>query len=204
MTLEFSVMDCGGRRALVITPTEHTRVHRSRLEQLRSSPFDPRPGPIDQEILDVARSCAPAVHFTIFRGCDDAGHGSWGLADDVVGDDAIELSYYLLREQMGCYRGLVRAGLLLHLHVDWPARELAAHHRAAERYMAELRAAIREGGGPKLADPALLADLWILRNLTLYFSVHFDALRDAFLPESLPLMERRIGRARQLMAAVPE
>ncbi|WP_157596185.1 hypothetical protein [Plesiocystis pacifica] len=207
MPLAFSRLDCelyGVRRAaLVITPTTHLRVPLERLDQLRAEVHSGtdagaiEANSVNATILDNARSAR--VQFTIFRGRDEAGLGSWGFDPDIDDASARELAYYLLRGQMQVYRGLVAAGLLLHLHVEWPTRELRAYQAALQRRRRELREAVRAAGGPSHVEPIDLVDLWILRHMTLFFGVGLDTLLDPFLAESLPIMERRIVTARHML-----
>lgn len=187
----------GPRNALVITPTAHIRVSPDRLVSLREST---EPGPIDMAICDQAWERAPGLHLTIFRGRDDGGEGSWAFAEGMDPETRGELTYLMLIHQMHVYRELIRAGLCLHLHVEWGEEEIWAFRAAARRRVEELERVLAEG--PESAKLPAQVDIWILRNLTFFFQLDLDTITKRLLPDKLALLERRMSRVHQMVVGL--
>lgn len=194
----------GTRAALVIAPTAHVRVGLDRLARLRDEAGQPPTlAPIDRGVLEEARRRAARVQITVFRGRNDDDTGSWDFADELNVLQATEMAYLMLRSQMLVYRGLVKAGLCLHLHVEWTTLAVDVYRQAIRRRIGELNP------GPGLVrkastDPIDLADLWILKNLTFFFSIKFENLITTILPDKLSMLERRMARVRDMVLALPD
>lgn len=186
----------GQRAAMLITPASHLRVGKDRLSS------DPPTGlsEVDAEILSQAELRASRVELAIFRGQDDDGRGSWAFADDLEDEDAVVVASRMLDSHLMVYRGLVKAGLCLHVHVEWGPRELRAFRIVTQEKIETLEDRIAERRTAEAASDAV--DLWILRNLVFYFGVSLDKLLTTILPDKLPLMEKRIIRVQRMMEAM--
>lgn len=184
----------GQRAAMIITPAAHLRIDETR----RADPGEGL-GSVDAEILAQGELRAQRVELAIFRGRDDHGLGSWAFADHVSDAAARRLARTMLESHLHLYRGLMKAGLCLYIHVEWGARELEAFRAVTEDKLAELEAQV--GDRDDLDDHPGAIDIWILRNLVFYFSVSLDKLLGSILPDKLPLMQKRIKRIQRTLRA---
>lgn len=186
----------GTRRALVVSPTSHVVVGRDRLER----PFrDGQLSEIDQSIIDAAAERAGRVQLTIFRGATEDGTGSYRFDPSLARPHADELAYRLVREQIAVYRALVDYGLCMHVHCDWGETESDSFRIGNLRLASELEMASKDKSVDRVDRRRHRADVWILRNLCFYFPSRMSPLVTRVLPENLPMMERRMARARQRM-----
>jgi hypothetical protein len=199
--LEFSehtlTTPIGERVALVIAPTEAVRVGLDRIVP-RVGP--PRMSSLDQQVLEQAEARAPRIQLGIFRGANGHG-GSWGFDPAMDEHEAIRLAEYLLPGQMIVYRGLLRLGVCLFVHIDWGSLECAAFRAAAAKIADGLHDRLSRGSAEP-PNPADVVDLWVLRNLTFFFSLSFDHLVSTILPEKLALMEKRMERIQRMAEAI--
>lgn len=185
----------GRRAALVLTPNVHVTIGPERITGLRAQIGMSE---VDRMVIGEARARSERVDLTIFRGRDDDGNGSWGFVEGISEDDASQLAMAMLRSNLPLYRGLMRAGLCLHLHVDWGPVELVAFREAAEELSSELE--VRSEG-----EDADAVDVWILRNLTFFFALSLEKVLTSILPEKLALMEKRMERIqRMVLQLAPE
>jgi len=189
--------DSGERIALVLTPTETVRVGRERLEQLRQAH---QGGELDHEIAGALKAHDHEDALVVFRGKDPEGAGSWGFAEDLTDDEALELGYHLVLDQLPSYRRLVRAGVFALIHVEWGAREKEAYRKGTERVLEELE----DESVPEVAsDPEtirrLRADRYILRNLTHFHDQPLDAVVRSVLVAHHTSFEAQIPHFRALI-----
>lgn len=176
---------------MVITPRSHVRV------DLRAVSDNDEMSEIDRRVLAEASSRSPRISFCIFRGRSDEGDGSWAFAGGLTEAQGRQLAARLLPGQMAAYRGLLRAGVSLFVHADWGATETAAYRWAVDHRIAELRKEVTTD--ETLGTSANAIDLWILRNLTFFFTLSFAKLVETILPDKLALMETRMERIRRLV-----
>jgi len=193
--------DSGERTALVLTPTEHARVGRERLEQLRRSHSG---GELDREIAEALKAHEHKDALVVFRGEDPEGAGSWGFADDLTHDEVLELGYHLVLDQLSTYWWLVRAGVFALIHVEWGAREKEAYRRGTERVLEELD----DESVPEVeSDPEtisrLRADRYILRNLTHFHDQPLEAVVRSVLVAHHAAFEEQIPHFRALIDHLP-
>ena len=194
--------DSGERTALVLTPTEHARVGRERLEQLRKG----HPGgTLDREITSALRAHDHEDALVVFRGKDPEGAGSWGFAEDLTDEEVLELGYHLVLDQLPAYRRLVRAGVFALIHVEWGAREKEAYRKGTERMLEELD----DESVPEVAsDPEtisrLRADRYILRNLTHFHDQPLDAVLRSVVVAHHAGFEAQIPHFRALIDHLPQ
>ncbi len=193
--------DAGERTALLITPTTHVRVGRERLQQLREA----HPGSaIDREIIEALRSHDHEDALVVFRGRDPDGQGSWGFAEDLSDEEAMELGYHLVLDQLPCYQRLVRAGVFALIHVEWGARETNAYRQGTERALEELDdEAVPEVTSDTATIERLRADRYILRNLTHFHDQPLDAVVRSVLVAHHASFEAQIPHFRALLGHLP-
>jgi hypothetical protein len=186
----------GAKCAMVITPRTHIRVG-------FDQPLDESTGmsATDQMILREARARRQRVSICVFRGASQDGEGSWAFAEGLDEGQGQALAQRLLPGQVAMYRGMLKAGISLFVHADWGAQETDAFRFAVDHRIAELR----EGVDPSetLATSTESIDLWLLRNLTFFFTLSFEKLVETILPDKLVLMEKRMERIRRLAASLP-
>ncbi|MBO6935745.1 MAG: hypothetical protein JJ863_12245 [Deltaproteobacteria bacterium] len=193
--------ESGERTALVITPTVHTRVGRERLQQLRES----HPGgALDREIIEALRAHDHENALVVFRAKDPEGAGSWGFADDLTDEEALELGYHLVLDQLPTYRSLVRAGVFTLIHVEWGEREKESYRKGTERVLEELEdeAVPEVESDPETID-RLRADRYILRNLTHFHDQPLDAVVRSVLVAHHASFEEQIPHFRALIDEMP-
>ena len=185
----------GDRTAMVITPRSHVRVDPSSVES------EGKMTALDETLLREAQARSPRITFCVFRGRSDEDDGSWRFADGMTQAQDRDLAARLLPGQMICYRGLLRAGVSLFVHADWGERETDAYRWAVDHRIAELRDEVHPGETTGTSAGAI--DLWILRNLTFFFTLSFAKLIETILPDKLALMETRMERIRRLVGLLP-
>lgn len=193
--------DSGERTALVLTPTEHVRVGRERLQLLRRA----HPGgDLDREVAEALRAHDHEDALVVFRGEDPAGGGSWGFADELSEEEALELGYHLVLDQLPCYRRLVRAGVFALIHVEWGARETRAYRRGTERVLEELEdESVPEVTADAETIDRLRADRYILRNLTHFHDQPLEAVLRSVLVAHHASFEAQIPHFRALIDHMP-
>ncbi len=196
--LETSV---GHRGALVVTPRVHVRVHATRLNELRTLTSV---SPIDDLILRRALDARGKVQACVFRGGSDDGVGSYGLADDLAADTARELATELMRAQLKVYRALVGAGVCIFIHVEFRDGELDAYRDATEDLVRERAACLADPAASEYEQQLARLDTWLLRNLVFFFHIDCTALLERVLPEKFSLLEKRMGRAKELALRLAE
>ncbi len=185
----------GDRTAMVITPRTHVRVGLSAVEHVDGM------SALDETLLREAQARSPRITFCVFRGRSDEGDGSWCFADAMTQAQDRELASKLLPGQMIAYRGLLRAGVSLFVHADWGERETDAFRWAVDHRIAALREEIEPD--ETVGTSASAIDLWILRNLTFFFTLSFAKMIETILPDKLALMEARMERIRRLVGLLP-
>lgn len=181
------------RNALVLTPTDHVRIGRARLEALRSA-RESVPSSYDRSILEAVREEASGDFVLFFRAARDDGRGSYALADDLDDDEAVELASYLVRAQLSTYRKLAKLGVIAFIHVEFSPRDVQAYRTGTDRLAAEL-----ERAAPDAPDAGHELDLWLLNHLTFYFTISFDRAITSLIPNEVALLETRIPRLRELL-----
>ncbi len=193
--------DSGERTALVLTPTEHARVGRERLEQLRESHAGAE---LDREIAEALQAHDHVDALVVFRGKDPEGGGSWGFEDDLTDEEVLELGYHLVLDQLPTYRRLVRAGVFALIHVEWGTREKEAYRKGTERVLEELEdeSVAEVESDPETID-RLRADRFILRNLTHFHDQPLDAVVRSVLVAHHAGFEEQIPHFRALIDHMP-
>lgn len=185
----------GTRRALILSPTSDLVVDISRLD-VPAAPSD-----LDREIVGLIDDVGEDVHVSIFRAGGADTPGLWRFQEGLSEKQMVALAEHLLVGQLPVYRGLVRRGICLHVHVELPIEVAHAFRDATELLIQR----IMDEDERTEADRAMhIADVWLLRNLSFYFTVGFGPLMDRILPEKLSLMEKRLSRGRQMYAGLPE
>lgn len=170
---------------LVVTPTEHVRVGRVRLDELRAKD---ELGPLDASMMQAAEERRGRASIVVFRGRDDEGQGSWGFADDLDESGRAEAATLMLRSHLVIYRALRDADYELVLHTELGGPEVTAMREAVDIHSAWLRSR------PVFDDEErarIDTDLWILRHLVFHFEIGFSRLVESVLPEKIAMLERR-------------
>lgn len=193
----------GPKKAWVVTPTTHLRIGRERLERFRA---DGHPGSdVDRAFLEAVRSVEDTHELVVFRAKSGDGEGSWGFEPELSEEEAHELGYHLVVDQMPTYRRLVAAGVFALIHVEFEPVEADAYQEGTRRVLDELEAgSIPEVGGDEDAIALLQVDRWILHNLTYFFTLSLDDVVESVLHRQLPLLEDRIPHLRHLVASLPK
>jgi hypothetical protein len=170
---------------LVVTPIEHVRVGRERLAVLRARD---ELGPLDASMVVEAQARQGRASIVVFRGHDDAGHGSWAFGDDLDESGRAEAATLMLRSHLVLYRALRDADYQLVLHTELGGAEVTAMRAAVDLHSSWLRSR------PVFDDEErarIDADLWILRHLVFHFEIAFARLVESVLPEKIAMLERR-------------
>jgi len=192
----------GDKRAWLVEPTETLVVGAERLERFRAEGH--LGSEVDREILAAVRAVSDPGQLVVFRGKSDGGQASWGFDPSLSRDEARELGYHLVLDQLPMYRRIVAAGVFALVHVDFGAVEAEAYQDGTRRARDEIEArSIAE----VRRDPGALAtfqvDRWILHNLTFFFTLDLDEVVESILRKQLPLLEDRIPHLRELVASLP-
>ncbi|MEQ9073776.1 MAG: hypothetical protein RLP09_07950 [Sandaracinaceae bacterium] len=192
----------GVRKAWILSPTERVRVGRDRLERYRRE--GPTSAPLDLEMLAAVRRTGDESQLVVFCGRDASGDGSWGFEEGLGEEEAHELGYHLVCEQLPVYRRLVAAGVYALLHVDFGPLEVDAYQHGTRRLLEELeRGSIPEVGSDPDGLSILQADRWILHNLCFFFTLPLQDVTQTILRRQLPLLESRVPHLRELTASLP-
>ncbi len=185
----------GDRRALVLTPTSDLTVDIGRLEQPAA------PSDLDRQIVGLIDDVGEDVHVSVFRAGGGDTPGLWRFQEGLSEKQMIDLAEHLLVGQLPVYRGLVRRGICLHVHVELPIEVAHAFRDATELLIQRIMDEDERNEAHRVMH---VADVWLLRNLSFYFTVGFAPLMHRILPEKLSLMEKRLARGRQMYAGLPE
>ena len=181
----------GPRGVLVVEPTLRFSLGKDDLKRLSAQEGMSQ---MDRDIAQAVKQRAGRVHAMLFRGKASGGEGSWDF-DSLLDDETSgELGYHLVRTQLGTYRRLLAAGVLLNVHCDFSTRIAHPMQRGAERLVAELE-----------ANPGVVAavDRWILQHLTFFFSLSAEKVLSTILPDKLPMFEQRLPHIRDMVATLP-
>jgi hypothetical protein len=180
---------------MVVSPIGHIRLG------LDASPADAETGmsATDARILAEAKARSPRVALCVFRGVHGDGDevGSWAFDPALDETQCRELATRLLRGQIEVYRGMLYAGLSMFVHTEWGMREVDAFRWAVDRRIEEL--VELNGGAGTLGGSQAAIDLWLLRNLTFFFTLSFDKFVETVLPDKLAMMEKRMERIRRML-----
>ena len=192
----------GPRTAVVVTPAEHVRVGRDRLEQLRR---DHSGGDIDREVLEHVRAREGQDQLVVFSAASGDGSGSWGFDGELTEDERLELGYHLVTDELPTYRRMVAAGVFALLHVSWGEDEVRAYEEGTRRLLAELEAGSVPETDPIDPGEAAVhrADRWILSNLTFFFARPLEDVIQGVLAKQMPLFEERIPHFREMVDSLP-
>jgi hypothetical protein len=191
----------GSRTALVVSPEAHVRVGRERLEALRR---DHEGGAIDEAVLRLVSEHSGEDLLVVFRGRSADGQGSWGFAEDLTDEEAGELGYHLVVDQLPTYRRLVRAGVFALVHTEWGVREAEAYRAGTKQLLEELESqAVPEVEASTEEVAVSNADRYILRNLTHFHDAPFDAVVRSVIIAHLESFEAQIPHFRELIRDVP-
>lgn len=182
----------GPRKAMVVTPTEHVRVGRERLENPRGREMSD----VDRQLLEQMQRREGRVTAVIFRGRDDHGAGSWGFDPSLDAHESDALALELLRGMVLVYRSFVESGVCVHAHADWGPAEARAFRVANASLVGELGEQLARGGLRPVQRREAEVELWTLRNLTFFFTLGYRTLVRSVLPEKLPMLEQRTDRLR--------
>lgn len=185
----------GTRRALVLTPTADLVVDIERLEQPAAA------SDLDRQIVRLIDEVDEGVHVSVFRAGGADTPGLWRFQEGLSEKQMIALAEHLLVGQLPVYRGLVRRGICLHVHVELPIEVAHAFRDATEHLIQRI---MDEEERSEVDRVMHVADVWLLRNLSFYFTVGFEPFMNRILPEKLSLMEKRLSRGRQMYAGLPE
>ncbi len=152
--------------------------------------------PRDREI--IRRLCSrdrPADVF-VFQSQAPDGDGCWSFDEDLTDEEATELGYQIVRTHRYVYRGLVDAGISMAIGAAKGFRELECLRAGTRRFIEELSDEL-----PRLTGQARLeceADLFMVRHLMVFTSLHLPQLLEGVIPDKLPLCQRRAPRFRDL------
>ncbi len=187
----------GERTALVLTPADAIVVP-------ATAGLDIRPGVMtetDHAIAQAARDAATRGNPTvcIFRARDPEGGGSYAFDPNMSEETATGLASRMLAGQVLVYREMLQLGICLFLHTDLGPVEAQAYRTAVDRRVEELAELVDVTINP---DPHDQVDLWLLRNLSFFFTLRFEKLTQTILPEKLTLMEKRMDRIHRLAASL--
>lgn len=187
----------GERTALVITPADAILV-------ASDAGLDVTPGVMtetDHAIAQAARDAAERGNPTvcIFRARDPDGAGSYAFDPSMDEETAATLASRMLAGQVLVYREMLQLGICLFLHTDLGPVEAQAFRVAVARRVEDLAELVDVTTNP---DPHDQVDLWLLRNLSFFFTLRFEKLTQTILPEKLTLMEKRMDRIHRLAASL--
>jgi hypothetical protein len=193
----------GSRRAWVVTPTDHIRVGRKRLAELRKGVYTGED--LDREVLGHARQRAGTDQIVVICGKSADGKGSWRFADDLTEKEQIELGHHLVRDQLATYRRLVSSGVFALLHVDWGAAEVTAYADGTRQLLLELEESSIPEFSAEDSDRAAIdrVDRWILKHLTFFFTESIEAVIERVLSTQLPKLEERLPHLREMVKSLP-
>ncbi|PRQ08627.1 hypothetical protein [Enhygromyxa salina] len=189
----------GSWGALVVTPTEKIDWDRSKLEQMRRRVAN---SPRDAEIINAFVSARTRPRVFVFRGANDDASARVRFDPELDDHEREELGDLLFASHVRVLRGLLAAGAHLFVYVDWPSSTLALFGRAMGR-LADARATALAGQVSRSSARILRMDLWIFSRLTLYCAQPFADVIGEFLPEHLPLLDRRAERVARLTEGIP-
>ncbi|KIG13575.1 hypothetical protein DB30_07906 [Enhygromyxa salina] len=185
--------------ALVVTPTIQINWDRALLEQLRRSTAN---SARDAEIVSAFTTAPSKPRVFVFRGANDDATASVRFASELDDHEREELGDLLFASHVRVLRSLLAAGAQLFVYVDWPRCMLALFGRAMGR-LADARSAALAGPVSESRAGILRMDLWIFSRLTLYCAQPFADVVGEFLPEHMPLLDRRAERVARLTEGIP-
>lgn len=189
----------GPRRAIVATPARHMRLSLDDLSQRRVES--------DQTDDEFARALrlSPDARLMIFRGRDESGAGSWGVAEDASESEAADLGELMVRRYLPIWRSLAASGLVLLVHLELDERTREGLEAGRRIVMRELRLKSRTEGtlADEVEEALTRLDLWILKHLTFFFGLSFERATRTTLPDMMPMLEQRDVSLRRLLAGVP-
>lgn len=187
----------GPRTALIITPIQDVVVAPRRYVS-STAPMSES----DQEILTGARKAMSAfASVCIFRARAPVGGGAYRFEPSMTDSEAVSTALSMLDGQLRVYREMLRLGICLFLHTDLDPVAVHGFRGAVDIRVEELEP-LTLGVDPDAKRAQL--DLWILRNLSFFFSLGFDKLIATVLPDKLILMEKRMERIRRLAHEVDD
>ena len=191
----------GPGTAWVVSPLEHIVVGRERLAAFRAG--EHRGAAVDREILELVRGLESDHQLVVVRARDDSGRGSWRFDPTLDDEEARELGYHLVLDQLPTYRRLVAAGVFALLHVEYGPTEVDAYQYGTRTALEELESnSIPE---EERLDAGAIAqvDRWILHNLAFFFTLSLEDVEQTTLERQLPLLRERVPHLRRLCEALP-
>ncbi len=204
MRLEEHTLNAGkvSCRALVVSPTQGIVLDRARLEELRGTTAG---SDFDREIVANVRAHQGESCVVVISARGKTQDEFWRFDPSLSAEEAAELGYLLVEDELPTYRRLVAAGVFSMVHVNWGVRETLAYQQGTKRLLKELRAAAMaqsETTGPSAMVAA--ADRFILANLTSFHNESLEAVVQNSLGAKLPDLLESEPHFRAVVRAIPK